>query len=133
MLVSSAGVTALGVVTARRQSPSAKYFVGEGKAFHFGFVGAYCHFNVEAWLAVEHYGIFHVAFFEVFLIEGWPLRITHCAFVAEHVDQTCDRLVETSQAVRDAVEAGRTAVVGLTYSLAGGTAQPGRVLGALQV
>lgn len=54
-------------------------------------------------------------------------------FVAEHVDQTCDRLVETSQAVRDAVEAGRTAVVGLTYSLAGGTAQPGRVLGALQV
>lgn len=54
-------------------------------------------------------------------------------FVAEHVDQTCDRLVETSQAVRDAVAAGRTAVVGLTYSLAGGTAQPGRVLGALQV
>ena len=53
--------------------------------------------------------------------------------MAEHVDQTCDRLVETSQAVRDAVEAGRTAVVGLTYSLAGGTAQPGRVLGALQV
>ena len=62
-------------------------FVGEGEAFHFGFVGAYCHFNVEAWLAVEHYGIFHVAFFEVFLIEGWPLRITHCAFVTEHVPQ----------------------------------------------
>lgn len=32
LLVSSAGVKALGVVTARRQSPSAKYFVGEGKA-----------------------------------------------------------------------------------------------------
>lgn len=54
-------------------------------------------------------------------------------FVAEHVDQTCDRLVETSQSVRAAVEAGRTAVVGLTYSLSGGTAHPGRVLGDLAV
>lgn len=32
MLVSSAGVSQVGVITARRQSPSAKYFVGEGKA-----------------------------------------------------------------------------------------------------
>ncbi len=32
MLVDSAGVDTLDVVTARRQSPSAKYFVGEGKA-----------------------------------------------------------------------------------------------------
>ena len=32
MLVASAGVTQVGLVTARRQSPSAKYFVGEGKA-----------------------------------------------------------------------------------------------------
>lgn len=53
--------------------------------------------------------------------------------VAEHVDQTCDHLMETSQSVRAAVESGRTAVVGLTYSLAEGTAQPGRVLGDLEV
>ena len=32
MLVASAGVTQVGLVTARRQSPSARYFVGEGKA-----------------------------------------------------------------------------------------------------
>lgn len=31
-------------------------------------------------------------------------------FVAEHVDQTCDHLLETSQSVRAAVESGRTAV-----------------------
>ncbi|MGC5049742.1 carbonic anhydrase [Micrococcus porci] len=53
-------------------------------------------------------------------------------FVAEHVDQTCDRLLETSQSVRAAVEAGRTAVVGLTYSLAEGTASPGRVHGRIE-
>ena len=32
MLVASAGVSQVGLVTARRQAPSAKYFVGEGKA-----------------------------------------------------------------------------------------------------
>lgn len=51
--------------------------------------------------------------------------------VAEHVDQTCDRLVETSRSLFRAVRDGRTAVVGLTYSLVEGTAQPGRVLGEL--
>lgn len=54
-------------------------------------------------------------------------------FVAEHVDQTCDRLVDTSQSLARAVEQGRTAVVGLTYSLHEGTAQPGRVVGDLTV
>ncbi|UTX35140.1 carbonic anhydrase [Micrococcus luteus] len=54
-------------------------------------------------------------------------------FVAEHVDQTCDRLVDTSQSLARAVEVGRTAVVGLTYSLAEGTARAGRVLGDLTV
>ncbi|MDY6055351.1 carbonic anhydrase [Micrococcus sp.] len=54
-------------------------------------------------------------------------------FVAEHVDQTCDRLMETSQSVRSAVEEGRTAVVGLTYSLSEGTARAGRVRGDLKV
>ena len=54
-------------------------------------------------------------------------------FVAEHVDQTCDHLLETSQSVRAAVESGRTAVVGLTYSLSEGTARPGRVHGDLAV
>ena len=53
--------------------------------------------------------------------------------VAEHVDQTCDRLVESSRSLYRAVRDGRAAVVGLTYSLAEGTAQPGRVLGDLEV
>lgn len=54
-------------------------------------------------------------------------------FVAEHVDQTCDRLMETSQSVARAVAEGRTAVVGLTYSLHEGTAKAGRVVGDLTV
>ena len=49
------------------------------------------------------------------------------------MDQTCDRLVDTSQSLARAVEQGRTAVVGLTYSLAEGTARPGRVVGDLTV
>ena len=53
--------------------------------------------------------------------------------VAEHVDQTCDRLVDSSRSLYRAVRDGRTAIVGLTYSLAEGTAQPGRVLGDLEV
>ena len=53
--------------------------------------------------------------------------------VAEHVDQTCDRLMETSQSLARAVGQGRAAVVGLTYSLAEGTAQPGRTHGRLAV
>lgn len=54
-------------------------------------------------------------------------------FVAEHVDQTCDRLMETSQSVARAVAEGRTAIVGLTYSLHEGTAKAGRVVGDLTV
>ena len=52
--------------------------------------------------------------------------------VAVHVDQTVDRLVETSQSLARAVEQGRTAVVGLTYSLAEGVASLGRVCGDIE-
>nr|WP_158496117.1 carbonic anhydrase [Micrococcus cohnii] len=52
--------------------------------------------------------------------------------VAEHTDQTCDRLVASSRSLYRAVRDGRTAVVGLTYSLADGTAQRGRVIGDLE-
>lgn len=52
--------------------------------------------------------------------------------VAEHTVQTCQRLVESSMAVARAVEEGRTAIVGLTYSLAEGTANEVSVIGDLQ-
>jgi len=53
--------------------------------------------------------------------------------VAEHTVQTCQRLVESSMSVARAVEEGRTAIVGLTYSLAEGTARPVRVIGDVAV
>ncbi|MGO1182860.1 MAG: carbonic anhydrase [Micrococcaceae bacterium] len=49
--------------------------------------------------------------------------------VAEHTDQTVHRLVETSRSLADAVEDGRTAVLGLTYSLANGTVEIGDAVG----
>lgn len=51
--------------------------------------------------------------------------------VAEHTVQTCERLLEYSASVARAVEEGRTAIVGLTYSLAEGTANEVRVIGSL--
>lgn len=51
--------------------------------------------------------------------------------VAEHTVQTCQRLVESSMSVARAVEEGRTAIVGLTYSLAEGTANEVKVIGNL--
>ncbi len=42
--------------------------------------------------------------------------------VEEHVRQTADRLLEHSRALHDAVDEGRTAVVGVTYRLAEGRA-----------
>ena len=51
--------------------------------------------------------------------------------VAEHTVQTCQRLVESSMSVARAVEDGRTAIVGLTYSLAEGTANEVKVIGNL--
>lgn len=52
--------------------------------------------------------------------------------VAEHTVQTCKRLVESSMSVARAVEEGRTAIVGLTYSLAEGTANEVQVIGNLE-
>lgn len=49
--------------------------------------------------------------------------------VAEHVDETCDRLVESSRHLFRAVRDGRSAIIGLTYSLADGKTSLGRVLG----
>ncbi|WP_104042976.1 carbonic anhydrase [Arthrobacter sp. ZGTC412] len=42
--------------------------------------------------------------------------------VVEHVKQTSQRLVDSSRVISDAVESGRTAVIGLSYSLAEGRA-----------
>jgi carbonic anhydrase len=42
--------------------------------------------------------------------------------VVEHVKQTAQRLVDSSRVISDAVESGRTAVIGLSYSLAEGRA-----------
>lgn len=42
--------------------------------------------------------------------------------VVEHVKQTSKRLVDSSRVISDAVESGRTAVIGLSYSLAEGRA-----------
>jgi carbonic anhydrase len=42
--------------------------------------------------------------------------------VVEHVKQTSHRLVDSSRVISDAIESGRTAVIGLSYSLAEGRA-----------
>ncbi|MET1089334.1 MAG: carbonic anhydrase [Arthrobacter sp.] len=42
--------------------------------------------------------------------------------VVEHVKQTAQRLVDSSRVISDAVESGRTAVIGLSYSLSEGRA-----------
>ena len=42
--------------------------------------------------------------------------------VVEHVKQTSQRLADSSRVISDAIEAGRTAVVGLSYRLAEGRA-----------
>jgi carbonic anhydrase len=44
--------------------------------------------------------------------------------LAEHVRHTVDLLLDRSRALAERVEAGQTAVVGLCYRLADGTAQP---------
>jgi carbonic anhydrase len=43
--------------------------------------------------------------------------------VVEHVKQTSQRLVDSSRVISDAIEKGRTAVIGLSYSLAHGHAE----------
>ncbi|MCQ6553178.1 carbonic anhydrase [Streptomyces sp. C10-9-1] len=43
--------------------------------------------------------------------------------LAEHIEQTVDLLLERSRVLADAVATGRTAVVGLSYRLADGSAQ----------
>ena len=45
------------------------------------------------------------------------------AIVEEHIRQTVDLLLDRSRVLADAVESGRTAIVGLSYRLADGTAQ----------
>jgi carbonic anhydrase len=42
--------------------------------------------------------------------------------VVEHVKQTSKRLVDSSRVISDAIQSGRTAVIGLSYSLAEGRA-----------
>lgn len=42
--------------------------------------------------------------------------------VVEHVKQTSHRLVDSSRVISDAIESGRAAVIGLSYSLAEGRA-----------
>ncbi len=42
--------------------------------------------------------------------------------VVEHVKQTSQRLADSSRVISDAIEGGRTAVIGLSYSLAEGRA-----------
>ncbi|SLJ93989.1 carbonic anhydrase [Arthrobacter sp. P2b] len=42
--------------------------------------------------------------------------------VVEHVKQTSQRLVDSSRVISDAIQEGRTAVIGLSYSLAEGRA-----------
>lgn len=43
--------------------------------------------------------------------------------VVEHVKQTSQRLVDSSRVISDAIETGRAAVIGLSYSLADGRAE----------
>ncbi len=49
-------------------------------------------------------------------------RTEDADFIAEHIRHTVDLLLERSRTLADAVEAGRVAVVGLSYRLADGTA-----------
>jgi carbonic anhydrase len=42
--------------------------------------------------------------------------------VVEHVKQTSQRLVDSSRVISAAIDSGRTAVIGLSYSLADGRA-----------
>ena len=44
-------------------------------------------------------------------------------FITEHIRHTVDLLLERSRALTEAVDAGRAAIVGLSYRLADGTAQ----------
>lgn len=50
-------------------------------------------------------------------------RETAEEILAEHIEHTVDLLLERSRALADAVAAGRTAVVGLSYRLMDGSAQ----------
>jgi len=52
--------------------------------------------------------------------------------VKEHTDQTVHRIVDTSYAVAKAVQEGRTAVMGVTYSLSNGSVQIGDILGPVK-
>ncbi|GAA4110860.1 carbonic anhydrase [Enteractinococcus coprophilus] len=52
--------------------------------------------------------------------------------VKEHTDQTVHRVVDTSYAVAKAVKEGRTAVVGVTYSLSNGSVEIGDILGPVK-
>ncbi len=52
--------------------------------------------------------------------------------VVEHVKQTSQRLVDSSRVISDAIESGRTAVMGLSYSLADGRANVVSGIGELQ-
>lgn len=52
--------------------------------------------------------------------------------VKEHTDQTVHRVVDTSYAVAQAVEQGKTAVMAVTYSLSNGSVHIGDVLGPVQ-
>lgn len=52
--------------------------------------------------------------------------------VKEHTDQTVHRIVDTSYAVSKAVQEGRTAVMGVTYSLSNGSVQIGDILGPVK-
>ena len=52
--------------------------------------------------------------------------------VKEHTNQTVHRVVDTSYAVAKAVKEGRTAVMGVTYSLSDGSVEVGDTLGPVQ-
>ena len=52
--------------------------------------------------------------------------------VKEHTDQTVHRVVDTSYAVAKAVKEGRTAVMGVTYSLSDGSVKIGDILGPVK-
>lgn len=51
--------------------------------------------------------------------------------VAENVRQISSRLMESSMSVSKAVNEGRTAIIGVTYSLDNGTANPVKIIGDL--
>lgn len=52
--------------------------------------------------------------------------------VKEHTDQTVHRVVDTSYTVAKAVKEGRTAVMGVTYSLSDGSVKIGDILGPVK-